>query len=85
MSLKFPQSQNAFERWSKSWDCKIAYFACSSFGVMGNPPTPNCQVIHSDASGIFGVIKSPLFWKPFGLLAPLYWLHTGKIDPRLQQ
>jgi GUN4-like len=85
MSSKFPQTQKAFERWSKSWDCKIAYFACSSFGVMGNPPRANLRVTHTDAIGSFGCIERPEFWKPFGLLAPIYWLHTGKIDPRLQQ
>jgi uncharacterized protein YegL len=85
MSLKFPETQNFFEQWKKYWGCEIEYFACSSFGVIGNPPRPNFRVIDREESGIYGVIENPIFWKPFGLLAPIYWLCTGKIDPRLQR
>lgn len=85
MSLKFPRTQIYFQRWSQSWGCRIAYFACSSFGVMGKPPRPNFTFIGTDERGTHGVIYSPAQWKPFGLLAPIYWLHTGKKDSRLQQ
>ncbi|PSB04961.1 GUN4 domain-containing protein [Merismopedia glauca] len=85
MALKFPNTKNYFQRWSQSWKCKIAYFACSSFGVMGKPPRPNFTFVRTDERGTIGVLDNPAEWKPFGLLAPIYWLHTGRNDPRLQQ
>ncbi|NMF66850.1 hypothetical protein DP113_13290 [Brasilonema octagenarum UFV-E1] len=83
MDLKFPETQKVFEKWSQLWGCKITYFACSSFGVMGQPPRPNFTFIRTDERGTIGVIRNSSQWKPFGLLAPIYWLHTGKHDPRL--
>jgi GTPase SAR1 family protein len=85
MSLKFWETHNFFQRWSQSWGCEMDYFACSSLGVIGNPPRPNFIVFHRNERGSIGGIKNPQEWKPFGLLAPIYWLHTGKHDPRLQQ
>ena len=85
MSLKFWETQKAFQRWSQSWGCKMAYFTCSSFGVMGEPPRANFKFIYTNDRGSIGVINNPQRWKPFGLLAPIYWLHTGKRDSRLQK
>ena len=84
ISKKFPATKLAFERFSQLSGCKINYFTCSSFGVMGNPPRPNFEFIRTDERGIMGVIAKPSQWKPFGLLAPIYWLETGKNDPRLR-
>ena len=85
MYSKFPKTKRYFEQLNKSWGCKIAYFACSSFGVLGKSPRPNFTFMHTDERGTIGVIRDPAKWKPFGLLAPIYWLDTGKHDPRLQQ
>ncbi|MEI6332355.1 MAG: SAV_2336 N-terminal domain-related protein [Pseudanabaena sp. ELA645] len=78
----FPKTGYAFERWSRDWNCKIEYFACSTFGVMGNLATPNLRKVNS-VNGTIGVVADPELWKPFGLIAPIYWLYTGKRDRQL--
>lgn len=79
VSRKFPKTQIFLRTWSNKWGCAIDYFVCSAFGTMGNnPPRPNVK------GGNDGVIARPEFWKPFGLVAPIYWLYTGKHDSRLR-
>ena len=38
-----------------------------------------------DEAGTYGVIANPAVWRPFGLVAPIYWLYTGKDDRRLRE
>jgi len=45
--------------------------------------TPNMECTSRDREGIKAVIKYPKKWKPFGLVATIYWLCTGKRHPRL--
>jgi hypothetical protein len=78
ITIKFPRLFFEFQKWSKDGNCSIRYFACSAFGMYGNPPKPNAVGQNS-----FGVLKEPNAWQPFGLVAPIYWLLTGKDDPRL--
>ena len=85
MGLKFPQSKQIFTQWQKTWNCSISYFFCSAFGMKGTPPRPNITVIRRDQDGVKAVIASPDIWQPWGLVAPLYWLQTGKIDPKLRE
>lgn len=44
--------------------------------MVGNPPKPN---FHKGSEGL----KEPDAWRTFGLVAPVYWLLTGKTDSRL--
>ncbi|HBE20773.1 MAG TPA: hypothetical protein DEG17_01040 [Cyanobacteria bacterium UBA11149] len=82
-ALKFPQMKSVMENWSQSWSCRTHYFACSAYGMTGNPLVPNAACINRGETGTFAVLKSPITWNPFGLVSPIYWLLTGKHDRRL--
>ena len=85
ISTRFPQTYRCLQEWEVQWNCSLAYFAYSAFGTIGSEyPEPNCQVIGNDDRGFKSVIKNPQLWKPFGLIAPIYWLYTGKHDSRLE-
>lgn len=77
---KFPRTGNAIKAWREA-GYRVAYFACSAFGVHGNPAKPNAI---SEYGGMF-IIEKPAMWKPVGLYAPVYWLCTGKNDRRLRR
>ncbi len=77
LKRKFPKTNNQILNWSTQWSCQIEYFVCSAFGVIPEVNKPNVQ------GGTICTIAEPQFWRPFGLVAPLYWLYTGKHDPRL--
>jgi len=83
-NLRFSSTQAVLQKWSKTWGCSINYFFCSAFGTKGTPPAPNVRVINRDIGGTSAVIDRPNVWRPCGLVAPLYWLHTGQEDPRLR-
>ena len=76
---KFPEVQKTMQKWSREWQCSIKYFNCSAFGMKGNPPRPNVRMMQGGGA----VIDRPKFWRPFGLIAPIYWLYTGKEDSKL--
>jgi hypothetical protein len=77
--LRFPKAMEALNNWQRAWRCPMNFFLCSNFGFLGNTGEPNC--ILSDQ--IFTISKSNS-WKPFGLIAPIYWLHNGKDDVQLR-
>ncbi|MBD2345667.1 hypothetical protein [Anabaena subtropica] len=52
--------------------------------MKGNSPQPNFKKQFRDDGGTYGVIANPSVWRPFGLVAPIYWLSTGKDDMRLR-
>ncbi|MBD2604789.1 hypothetical protein H6G81_09685 [Scytonema hofmannii FACHB-248] len=85
LSTRFPKTRAAFQKWNKDWGCSTAYFACSAFGIVGNPPQANVKLVSRTERGINAIIAEPKAWKPFGIFAPIYWLHTGKDDPRLRE
>lgn len=85
VNLNFFQTKRTLEKWSKNWRCKINYFCCSAFGMKGQPPKPNVRVESRNRQGTSAVIDKPEVWRPFGLIAPLYWLYTGQEDRRLRE
>lgn len=85
INLKFPQTKDTLQAWSDNWGCKVNYFFCSAFGMKGSPPNPNVKVQERDSGGTYAVLAKPSLWRPFGLVAPIYWLHTGKDDQRLRR
>ncbi|MCL1470926.1 hypothetical protein [Argonema antarcticum] len=85
MRLKFSQTETTLQKWQKEWGCPMNYFFCSAFGMIGEPLTPNFREETRDSGAICGVINYPQYWRPFGLVAPIYWLHTGKDDWRLRK
>jgi hypothetical protein len=76
VDMKFPHTKLALQIWSSNWTCAVAYFAYSAFGMISNSSEANCK-------GRYAGLKNPEIWKPFGLIAPIYWLLTGKYDKNL--
>ncbi len=88
IKIKFPKLFFEFQKWSRHENCSFRYFACSAFGMIGNPPIPNAvraTNVGSDVdAGCGWVIRKPEFWQPSGLVSPIYWLLSGdKDDPIL--
>lgn len=86
--IYFPRTQSVLQEWNNLDGFSIEYFACSAYGMLGDSFKPNARQSNysSDYSiGWLGVIINKSGWRPFGLVAPIYWLCTGKIDPRLQE
>lgn len=57
----------------------LHFFAMSTFGVLDGKkdPRPNREII-PDLVADHAVLRSPKKWQPHNLIAPLYWLSTGK-------
>ncbi len=56
----------------------LEFFAISTFGVLArNDPRPNRRD-EPGKKGKWSVLREPQKWKPYNLIAPLYWLSTGK-------
>ncbi len=81
----FPRTVNALDDLIEYKNCDIAYFACSAFGFLEEDGqlVPNVQYYGEEDWSHFGVIKDPKRWKPFGVVAPIYWSLTGEHDKRL--
>ncbi len=56
----------------------LRFYALSTFGVLDpeRDPRPNRISIPGDKEG--AVLRYPGLWKPYNMIAPLYWLNTGK-------
>ena len=56
----------------------LRFYAISTFGVLRrNDPRPN-RVDEMGTDGRNSVLREANHWKPYGMIAPLYWLSTGK-------
>jgi hypothetical protein len=56
----------------------LEFFAISTFGVLSrNNPRPN-RVDQVGQEGGNSVLLETGAWRPYGMIAPLYWLSTGK-------
>ncbi|MEG3436424.1 hypothetical protein V0288_04770 [Pannus brasiliensis CCIBt3594] len=89
MKLKFKKTYQLIEGWGKEWPCPVNYFFCSAFGMKpgitpDTPPKANVQVISRENGVTSGVIEEARVWRPLGLVAPIYWLHTGIDHPKLR-
>ena len=72
----FPQIYQKLQAWRGG---KVEYFAASAFGMIGtNSPAPNFTKVKAGREGLAAVLKYPNRWRPFGLVAPIYWLCTGQ-------
>jgi len=83
---RFEKVYNKLESWQKSGSGSVDYFTASALGILGNRyPKPNSKQIKRDRGGITSVLAEPDKWRPFGLVAPLYWLCTGKRSKELDK
>lgn len=55
------------------------FYALSSFGVLDRhrDPRPN-RIDDQGTDDEFSILREPDAWEPYNLIAPLYWLSTGK-------
>ena len=83
--MLFPRTVNALDDLIEYKNCDVAYFACSAFGLLEEEGklVPNVIYIGGKNYSHFGGIKDPQRWKPFGVVAPIYWLLKGEHDKRL--
>ena len=77
-AARFPQVDRKLQSWQQMGGGNIDYFITSAFGMLGSRyPEPNSKRSHRDRNGTTSVLKDPKRWRPFGLVAPIYWLCTG--------
>jgi hypothetical protein len=71
----FPETKSLLE--SKIPSKNLGFFALSAFGVLRRTdPRPNRV---SDLNNFRkSSLRKPELWQPYGTIAPLYWLSTGK-------
>lgn len=77
-TARFPQVNRKLQSWQQMGGGSVDYFTTSAFGMLGSRyPEPNSKRINRDRNGTTSVLKDPKRWRPFGLVAPIYWLCTG--------
>lgn len=77
-AARFPQVNRKLQSWQQMGAGSVEYFTTSAFGMLGTRfPEPNSKRINRDRNGTTSVLKDPKRWRPFGLVAPIYWLCTG--------
>lgn len=75
---RFPMVYQKLESWSQMGGGTVDCFTTSAFGMLGSRyPEPNAKKLKRDRGGTSCIIKKPRQWRPFGLVAPIYWLCTG--------
>ncbi|MBD2195241.1 MULTISPECIES: hypothetical protein [Calothrix] len=79
--LKFARTFAILQNWQQSWGCSLNFFMCSAFGFIGDTLQPNCRPIQGSKAY---TLSKPDAWQAFGLVAPIYWLQTGKDDRQLR-
>lgn len=83
---RFPQTFRKLQAWEQTGGGQVDYFTTSAFGMLGNNyPEPNSKRLTRDRDGTTSVIKDPKHWRPFGLVAPIYWLCTGERHKELDK
>lgn len=83
---RFPQLYRRLQAWQNLNIGEVSYFTTSAFGVLGSQfPEPNSQKISRGREGTKSIIKNPRRWRPYGLVSPIYWLCTGKRNPKLEE
>lgn len=85
--LRFPRMLGKLRAWEGRGAGTVDCFATSAFGMLGRGnPAPNMRKIRRNRDGLQeSVLKKPSKWKPFGLVAPIYWLCTGERRKELEK
>lgn len=77
-SARFPQVSRKLQSWQQMGAGSVDYFTTSAFGMLGTRfQEPNSKQLSRGRDGTTSVLKDPKRWRPFGLVAPIYWLCTG--------
>jgi hypothetical protein len=77
-STRFPEVYKTLKNWQAMGAGKVDFFLVSAFGTVGTRGMEgNYQLLARKQGGTQAVIRKPQLWRPFGLIAPLYWLCTG--------
>jgi GTPase SAR1 family protein len=83
---RFPQVYRKLQTWQQMGAGMVDFFTTSAFGMVGNTyPEPNMTLLSRGANGVAAVIRDPKRWRPFGLVAPIYWLCTGNRHKELDK
>jgi hypothetical protein len=83
---RFPQTCRKLQGWEQMGGGQVDYFTTSAFGMLGSKyPEQNSKMLKRDRDGTTSVIKDPKRWRPFGLVAPIYWLCTGERHKELDK
>lgn len=83
-SARFPLVYQQLLTWQEMGAGQIDCFTTSAFGMLGTHfPKPNADRLSRGQRGVKSVIHDPKRWKPFGLVAPIYWLCTAERHPQL--
>jgi hypothetical protein len=71
----FPETKQFLE--SRMSPKNLGFFALSTFGVLRpNDPRPNR--VNDENNIKKSALRKPDNWHPYGMIAPIYWLSTGK-------
>jgi hypothetical protein len=84
--MRFPKIKRVLDNWVDIDGGDVDYFTTSAFGMLGNQyPEPNARKLERNRDGTCSVLKDPQRWRPFGLVAPVYWLCCGHRHKQLEQ
>ena len=85
-AMRFSKVKRVLDNWTEMGGGGVDYFATSAFGMLGSQyPEPNSKRLDRTREGTRSVLKDPKRWRPFGLVAPIYWLCTGQRHKQLEQ
>jgi len=83
---RFPKVYRRLKAWDAIGAGSVDFFANSAFGMLGNQyPEANSKKIDRNEFGMRSVLKNPRQWRPFGMVAPIYWLCTGERHQDLEK
>ena len=86
LSQRFAQLTRQINAWNaQGGKLQVNYFASSAFGTLGNTDRrqPNSKKVQQTEDGTTSIVAQGKFWRPFGLISPLYWLATQQRPRRM--
>ena len=86
LHTRFSQTYRRLNAWQSAGGGQVEYFTVSAFGRLGPGfSTPNVLKISRNQDDGVTVVKNLSRWRPFGLVAPIYWLCTGERHKGLEK
>lgn len=77
--LRFPKTYDILKQ-REYHPNRIKFFACSSYGVLGDKdPRPNRIIPDEYSSATRAYLRQDNPWEPYGLFSPIHWLITGRM------